>query len=116
MPHHWIITETLRMERCCYRSDDHRRNYSEALRFAMMSIAEEARLDSRAKDKEFLSIYRDALEKFKDAFDREQLPSITEPIRVANAEGGTFWKHAARQYERGNLFGISDTEIRSFVL
>ena len=40
----------------------------------MMSIAEEARLDSRAKDKEFLSIYRDAREKFKDAFDREQLP------------------------------------------
>jgi hypothetical protein len=78
------------------------------------AIAEEVRLDSRGKNREFLDVFRDAREKFENAFDGEQMPSITELIRMDKADGGTFWRHAASQYERANLFAISDPEIRSF--
>jgi hypothetical protein len=125
MPYHWIITEMARCntrykERFEWRDVDVRASMigEEIVERRLVlddAIAEEVRLDSREKNREFLDIFRDARERFRDAFDGQQLPSITGLIRMAKADGGTFWKHAASQYERANLSAISDSGIRSFI-
>jgi hypothetical protein len=110
IPYHWIITEmascnTRYKERFEWRDVDVRASMIEEERncreTACPGRRDSRRSAARLKGKEqgISRYFRDARERFRDAFDGEQLPSITELIRMAKADGGTFWKHAASQYD-----------------
>ncbi|MGO4880967.1 MAG: hypothetical protein ACLP59_09115 [Bryobacteraceae bacterium] len=78
-------------------------------------IVELVREDERVKKRQFRDMWRDAHDKFEKDFEGQTLLSVTDLIRLAKGEGGTFWALAASHYTRANLFPIDEAALKKFV-